>query len=462
MIDALADRIKTVEPKLNAFLSLALDKAREEADRQATVLREHPAGDFGPLFGVPVAVKDDLGVQGQPLTFGSRLCKDDKATADDVTVARLKAAGAIVIGKTSEPEFGHKGTCDDYMGPGGRRRLTVSPWGRLDRTAGGSSGGSAAAVAAGLAYLALGTDVGGSVRIPASCCGVVGFKPSFGRIPRVPSGNAFSIWQSGPLARTIADVALVTNLLGKPDGRDRHALHHDGAALRFDGDVAGLRVGWVASPTGGPVEPAVAEAGRRALDVLATKARVKVLDAKYLDAADGSALGAAFDDVLLPSFLAEVMYFAKVKTADDLATKAKELSPTLVELIQAGRKRTLMDYLAGQAAMTAFCETTAAAVFDRCDVLACPTIAVAPPDAALPLGPDKIAGRASPPHLGWVFTWLFNVTGEPAISVPCGWTTDGLPVGLQLVAPRGRDARVLRVAAALEKHAPWHDRRPAV
>src|SRR5262245_53428123 len=179
VVDALAERIKRLNPKLNAYVTLDLENARKDAELKHKMRQQHPDGDLGPLHGVPVAIKDDLGVKGLRFTCGSRLREKEVARYDDLTVARLRQAGAIVLGKSNEPEFGHKGTTDNKL-----FGTTPTPW-HWERTAGGSSGGSAAAVAAGLAYLALGTDIGGSVRIPASCCGIVGLKPSLGRLPRV-------------------------------------------------------------------------------------------------------------------------------------------------------------------------------------------------------------------------------------------------------------------------------------
>src|SRR6516165_726447 len=185
VVDALAQRIERLNPKLNAYVTLDLANARKDAELKHKMRKEHPHGDLGLLHGVPVAIKDDLEVEGLRFTCGSRLRAKEIGNTDDLTVARLRKAGAIILGKTNEPEFGHKCVTDNKL-----FGTTPMPWNR-EYTAGGSSGGSAAAVAAGMAYLALGTDIAGSVRIPASCCGIVGLKPSFGRIPRVPGYNAF-------------------------------------------------------------------------------------------------------------------------------------------------------------------------------------------------------------------------------------------------------------------------------
>ena len=201
VFEAVADRIQAVNPRINGYVTLTLDQARDAARQAQEALVN--GGELGPLHGVPVAVKDDLAVKGVRYTCGSNLLSHHVADRDDLTVERLRRAGAIILGKTNLPEFGHKGTTDNLL-----FGATNNPW-DLTRTAGGSSGGSAAVVAAGLAYLALGTDIGGSVRIPASCCGVVGHKPSLGRVPRFPAGNFFNTaWTAGPIARTVADCTL--------------------------------------------------------------------------------------------------------------------------------------------------------------------------------------------------------------------------------------------------------------
>jgi Asp-tRNA(Asn)/Glu-tRNA(Gln) amidotransferase A subunit family amidase len=250
VVDALRDRINRLNPKLNAYVTLDLDNARKDAEMKHVHLRQHPSADVGPLYGVPVAIKDDLEVAGLRFTSGSLLRKDHFGTCDFLAVAHLRQAGAIILGKTNEPEFGHKGVTENKL-----FGTTPTPC-HSARTAGGSSGGSAAAVAAGMAYLALGTDIAGSVRIPASCCGIVGLKPSFGGIPRVPGYNAFvTQWSIGPLARTVADTALALRVLAGPDDRDPFslpALSQDDLSL--GASLRGLRVIFRPCPTGVPVD----------------------------------------------------------------------------------------------------------------------------------------------------------------------------------------------------------------
>ncbi len=212
IFEAVARRIEARNPELNAYCTLGLDQAREAARAAEDAVARN--ADLGPLHGVPIAVKDDLPVAGLPCTEGSLLHADRQASHDALAVARLRAAGAIVLGKTNMPEFGHKGTTDNLL-----FGMSRNPWDR-QRTPGGSSGGSAAAVAAGLAYLALGTDIAGSIRIPAAFCGIVGHKPSLGRVPRVMPGVNLNLldttWVIGPMARTVRDAAADAPDPGRP------------------------------------------------------------------------------------------------------------------------------------------------------------------------------------------------------------------------------------------------------
>jgi aspartyl-tRNA(Asn)/glutamyl-tRNA(Gln) amidotransferase subunit A len=450
VIDALSDRIDRLKPKLHAYITLDLANARRDAEIKHKWQREHPGADLGPLYGVPVAIKDDLEVAGLRFTCGSKLRENEFGKSDDLTVARLRKAGTIILGKTNEPEFGHKGVTENKL-----LGTTPSPW-DLERTAGGSSGGSAAAVAAGMAYLALGTDIAGSVRIPASCCGIVGLKPSFGRIPRVPGYNAFvTQWYIGPLARTVADTALALRVLAGPDDRDPFSLPAMGDDdVSLNGDMRGLRLTFCPCPTGVLAEAEVAQCAETTVRLLA-KRGVKI-------AVRREPLPAAPLDSLIVIFRAVSLADSGIKDEADFREKRDRLTDTFAAFVEPGLKLTLADYLAAQASLTSFLENSAPDFWKDCDVLATPTLAVPPFSTKLPMGPDQIAGKTIHPQVGWAFTWPFNLTGQPAVSIPCGWTKDGLPLGLQLVGRRGADGLILRVAAAVEELAPWSHRRPAV
>lgn len=466
VFDAVAKRIETVNPKINGYVTLMLDQARDAA-KQAQEALLGP-GEIGPLHGVPVAVKDDLAVKGVLYTMGSKLRSDCIADEDDLTVERLRRAGAVILGKTNLPEFGHKGTTDNLL-----FGATNNPW-DLTRVAGGSSGGSAAVVASGLAYLALGTDIGGSIRIPASCCGVVGHKPSFGRVPRVPADNFFNTaWTAGPIARTVADVALGLRVVSGPDVRDPFSLPAlSPKELDLDGDLSGLRIGWSSSPTAVPVEPIVADVARKTLSRLESIG-VKIEERQErLPIPKDSLRSLLAGDALLAFVLGyQDSPLAKMRPPlRSLLLRVKgwrdsryRFSPSFAPMARRGFHTPLWRYIAAQKELTDFVEKSVWALFGDCDLIATPTIALPPfPHPGISeLGPAQVAGRSIDRQVEWMFTWPFNLSGQPAVSIPCGWTADGLPLGLQLVGRRCEDGLVLRVAAAVERLQPWSGRRPA-
>jgi Asp-tRNA(Asn)/Glu-tRNA(Gln) amidotransferase A subunit family amidase len=446
VLDAVAKRIEAWNPAVNAYCTLDLDRARKDAHLAGEVVAH--GGDLGPLHGVPVAIKDDLAVKGMRYTAGSRLWADHIADYDDAAVARLRRAGAIIVGKTNLPEFGHKGTTDNVL-----FGTTANPWDR-GRSAGGSSGGSGAAVAAGLAYLALGTDIAGSIRIPASLCGVVGHKPSLGRVPRVPAGNVFdTAWAIGPLTRTVRDAALALRVLGGVDDRDPFSLPAPPASdWDLTGELKGLRVAWCPSPAGDPVEPAPELAARGTADRLAGLG-IKV------EAVDAPLRNCPYD-ALVTVFRVDTLLMAGIADAAGFAAAHARLSPTLAAVVAPGLDLSRKDYMAALAAITRHLETEAAPALRGFDALLTPTTAVPAFAKDLPLGPDRVAGQVIDPQVRWAFTWPFNITGQPAVSVPCGRDPNGLPLGLQVVGRRGADALVLRIAAAVERERPGADRRP--
>jgi Asp-tRNA(Asn)/Glu-tRNA(Gln) amidotransferase A subunit family amidase len=453
VVETLARRIQRLDPLLHAFAHLDLEGAHRDAVHLERARQTTPEANLKPLFGVPIAIKDDLGVRGLPHGWGSRLCDGQVAASDDLTVQRLRQAGAIILGKTHLPEFGHKGTTDNRLGPGGARLATATPW-DLSRTAGGSSGGSAAAVAAGLAFLALGTDIGGSVRIPASCCGVLGLKPTFGLVPRVPSGNAFTVWTSGVLARSAADGALALRVLAGPDERDRFSLPAPGVGdLDLAAPLPPLTVAWCPNPTDGPVEPIVRASCRAAVERLAgAGVRIVDLGRPLMDATEAYRLAGVLADLFRVSALSEFCAVAGLADRAAFDAAADWLSPSFREFVEPAWDVTLPRYLTCQAELTAFVEERAGPLFDGIDVLATPTLAVLPFDKELEWGPTTLVGRPFDAHLSWFFTWPFNLSGQPALSLPCAWTEGDrpLPIGLQLIGRRGADGLLLRLAASLE------------
>jgi aspartyl-tRNA(Asn)/glutamyl-tRNA(Gln) amidotransferase subunit A len=439
VVEAVLRRLEALNPRLNAFTLIQAEEAREQArGAEAAALR---GDDLGPLHGVPVSIKDNVPMAGKPLTYGSRLLRDNIAREDAPTVTRIAQAGGIVVGRTNTPEFAWRGSTDNRL-----FGETRNPW-DLGRTAGGSSGGAGAAVAAGLAPLALGTDGAGSIRIPASFCGIVGHKPSFGRVPFFPSAGANELAaHAGPMTRTVRDAALFLDVLAGPDERDRFSLPATGERFlaATEGGVRGWRVAW--SPDLGhiPVDPVVrqiAEQAVRAFSELGAD-----LDAPDLRMSD-------------PEPILGVLYPSAQAAGHALrpAEEHAEMDPGLVEIARRGARLSAVDVGRAMVARAAFWDQMWRA-FERFDILVTPTIAVPPFETGI-VGPTEVDGRPVV-HLGWTLAYPFNLTGQPAITVPCGFTEDGLPIGLQIVGRRHADAAVLRAAAAFEEARPWADRRP--
>jgi Asp-tRNA(Asn)/Glu-tRNA(Gln) amidotransferase A subunit family amidase len=421
VMEALLDRVAAVNPGINAYCTVAAEEARDAATAaEVAILSGEP---LGPLHGVPVSVKDLIFTRRLRTTAGSRLLADHVPDEDAVSVERLRGAGAVIVGKTNTPEFGFKGVTDNPL-----FGVTRNPW-DLARTPGGSSGGAAAAV--------------------ASFCGIYGLKPSFGR---VPSGPGLPGWETlshtGPLTRTVRDAALMLDVLAGPDDRDRHSLPATAGppflAACEDG-IAGLSVAWSADLGHGRVESEVAD--------LCADAAVRF-----------ESLGCHVE-VVVPTWddpepiyrtLAAGEAFAAYR--DRLDAGEGLLDPALVELLRFGETITADQYLGALLARREFWGEVQR-FLARFDLLITPTVAVAPfAIDALPI--QEIDGTPVS-RLGWTpFTYPFNLTGQPAASVPAGVTASGLPVGLQIVGRRHADRTVLAASAAWEAAAPWHARRP--
>jgi aspartyl-tRNA(Asn)/glutamyl-tRNA(Gln) amidotransferase subunit A len=435
VVEAILARMERLDGLLGAFCTptpeLALEMARAA---EAAVVRGER---LGPLHGVPVSIKDMTWTKGIRTTRGSRLYADFIPPEEPPVVERLRAAGAVILGKTNTPEFGWKGATENLLFP-----PTRNPW-NTERTPGGSSGGAGAAVAAGLGPLATGTDGAGSIRIPAAFCGIVGHKPSFGRVPVYPT--AIDLAVTGPMARTVHDAALLLEVMAGPDERDRHSLPDDGVdyAAECAGGVAGWRVAWSPDLGYAPVDPEV-----RALAEAAAR-RFADLGAVVEEAHPG------FAD---PREIINVLFYAQVgaQVAGLPPERQALLDPGLAAVLDGMGGLTANDYIAMAMRRNDFWQPVRR-FFERYDVLLTPTL----PITAFEVGgegPTEVAGRAVG-RLGWTpFTFPFNLTGQPACTVPCGRTSEGLPVGLQIVGRRNDDASVLRAAAAFEEAAPWaHD-----
>ncbi|MDL4774620.1 MULTISPECIES: amidase [Thermomonosporaceae] len=438
--EAVFERIDRADPAVNAFCLIdpesALTAAAASAERWR---RGEPRGE---LDGVPVSIKDVLITRDWPTLRGSRSV--DPAgpwTEDAPSVARLREQGAVMVGKTTTPEFAWKGVTDNPLDG-----ITRNPW-DPSRTAGGSSGGAAAAVAAGMAPLALGTDGGGSVRIPASFTGTFTLKPTYGRIPHFPASPFGTLAHVGPITRTVADAALLMDVVCGHDSRDWSALPPPPgsfAAVDVD-DLRGLRVAF--SPTLGfaSVDPEVAGPVAAAARVFADLgAEVELVDPGFAD----------------PVADFETLWFAgAAKVVEHLtAAQRAELDPGLREICEQGARYSASDYLEATAGRMELGRLMGR-FHDEYDLLLTPTM----PIAAFEAGVEVPPGSASPRWTSWTpFTYPFNMTQQPAASLPCGFTPAGLPVGLQVVGPRHSDALVLAACRAYERARPWHGARPAL
>ena len=432
-------RLDRVNPALNAFMIVDAERALMAAQRSERRWRDHMP--LSPLDGQPVTIKDTLNLQGHPTRSGSRTTPESASLEDSPEAARLKEAGAIILGKTTTPEFGWKGMTDGPL-----FGTTRNPW-NLERTPGGSSGGAAAALAAGVGTLAVGTDGGGSIRIPASYCGLFGIKPTFGRVPHHPHTGPFStLVCSGPLARCVADAAMMLDELARPDGRDWYALppEEESFARDLGKGVKGMRIAFSPNFGEAEVEPEIASI------VAAAARRFEGLGAQIAEVgAVTAALRPTFENYWLAGFgytLAQIP-----------AEKHALLDPHFLPLAQRGLAVGKDEYFAGHMARVDL-GTRMERFFADWDLLLTPTMPVPPPLATTAYhvqGNDRWA-HATP------FTVPFNYTGQPAASVPCGITKAGFPVGLQIVGPRFSERRILQAAAAFEADCSLRWPQPAV
>jgi aspartyl-tRNA(Asn)/glutamyl-tRNA(Gln) amidotransferase subunit A len=438
-VEAVLDRIAAVEPQINAFVAVRAEEARAEANRaEAAVMA---GGPLGPLHGVTVTIKDLAGVAGLPTARGSHIFAGEIATRDAPFVQRLKAAGAIVVGKTTTPECGWVAL--------GRSPLTGdthNPW-RHGCTPGGSSAGAAAAAAAGCGPLHQGTDAAGSIRIPAHFCGLAGLKPSYGRIPMAPVGLHDLASHGGPMARTVGDLAVMLSVMAGPHAEDHTCLDAAPADYvgRLEEGIAGKRIAY--SPDLGHirVDPEVAALVRAGLAAF-TEAGAIVEEVPTPWGGGGVDLARFF-------WKAHFSGFARF-----LPEFRDRMDPHLIACIEDGMAVRASDYQRERERKYAWCSQIGR-WFEDWDFLVTPTASV----ATFPVG--QLAPDGWPQHawdwLEWAeFSYPFNFTGQPAASVPCGMTADGRPVGLQIVGRRFDDLGVLQAAAAFEVARPWEHLRP--
>jgi Asp-tRNA(Asn)/Glu-tRNA(Gln) amidotransferase A subunit family amidase len=441
LLDDVLQRADHLQPVINAFLTLDPEAARAAARAaEDAVMRNEP---LGPLHGLPVSVKDLEPTRGLRTTYGSKFFENYVPDFDGGVAGRLRMAGAVIFGKTNTPHYGHKDSCDNLLGPPAR-----NPW-DLERTPGGSSGGAAAAVAAGIGAIAHGSDGAGSIRIPSALCGAFGFKPSLGVVPYWPNPDFWAARShNGPIARTVRDAALLLNGIAAFDPRDAVSIVSpvsDWLAACEAPDLKGKRVAWSADFGYAAVDPEV-----RALTTTAAGRFVE--------------LGCHVEEVTPPwsdpSEWAAVLwdYQTAIRNHDHAREHPEWIEPTMMAQIEHGARLSALEVGQAQLMRTAFYEQARAFIQDY-DLLLTPTM----PCVAWPLfaPPTEIDGRPTPrlfDHLQFLFP--FNLTGWPAASVPCGFNSQGLPVALQIVTGRHQDAACLQAAAAFESQQPWSATHP--
>ena len=439
VVDAVIAQAETMDRTLNLFAEPTFDQAREAARAaEAAIMTGAP---LGSLRGVPITVKDYVAVAGLRWANGSAAFMDNVAVEDAAVVARVKAAGAIIIGKTTLPEFAHKVLTDSPA-----FGVTRSPW-SLDHTPGGSSGGASAALAVGVAPIAIGTDGGGSIRCPSSCCGLAGLKATLGRIPQEAPDGFANYFFVGPMARRAQDVALLLSVMAGPLPADPYSIGAPSLAIDLaspERAAPGLKIGWIEHFGRYRTDPEVARL---------TGAAVRSLEAQ--GAVVEELHDPCFDDVFdIYTVIASSAHMARYGGL--VERWGERMTPSFLDSVAKGKKWSVVDVIRANDQRTRLFRAVQL-LFERFDVIATPTM-IAPPkplDAGGSIATEMYAEWAAP-------LYPFNLTGHPAMSVPAGFTADGLPVGLQLIGPWFAEERLLRIAALLETIEPWHQRRPPV
>jgi Asp-tRNA(Asn)/Glu-tRNA(Gln) amidotransferase A subunit family amidase len=438
LMQACLARVEQLDPRLNCFATYAPELAMAAAHRaEQAVMADHT---LGPLHGLPISVKDLIAVKDLRFTFGSRALADNVATADAPSVERIRAAGACIIGKTTTSEFGCKAVGDSPL-----TGITRNPW-NTGKTPGGSSAGAAASVAAGMTPFSLGTDGGGSTRIPASLCGLFGIKAQFGRVPVHPVSATPTLAHVGALARTVRDAALLLSVISGQDDRDPFSVAGPvpDYLLACEQPVKGLRIAWSRTLGYARPDPEVADIAQ------CTAERFGEMGCEVVE------MERVMTEDPIDLWVSEFYAGVGVRLKRQLAEQRELLDPAVADILGQALAQTSEAYYARvfrryelREAMRRF--------FERFDLLLTPTLPCAAFDVGMntpPQWPDRNL-------ISWVYyTYPFNLTGQPAASVPAGMTRDGLPVGLQMVARMHRETDIFRAAASLETCQPWADRRP--
>jgi aspartyl-tRNA(Asn)/glutamyl-tRNA(Gln) amidotransferase subunit A len=432
LVEMCLERIRELNPKINAFVTLnpkAIEEAKEAKNK--------------PLGGLPIAVKDNTDTKGLRTTYGSKLLENYIPKEDSVLVERLKKAGAIILGKTNLPEFGLIAYTDNVL-----FGVTRNPW-DLTKTVGGSSGGSAAAVASEMIPVATANDGGGSIRIPASFCGLYGLKPTFGRIPWYPSLPVFnSLVCEGFLTRFVEDTALMLDFVKGWDSRDINSLPDDGISYfkALEEPIDNVKIAYSSDLGYAIVDPEVEEVVRKAAFRLEKFGEVEEVKINV----------PCLETELTMKVVLEFVSFI----SDKLDEWRKVAYPPYLSFLPMAEVFSYRDYIKIEEKRLELWRELRK-VFERYDFLITPTTAVKPFEIGK-IGPDEIAGKPTTP-IGWMpFTYPFNFTGQPSASIPAGFSKDGLPIGMQITGRKYEDLRVLQISKAFQDISPWQKIKPKI
>ncbi len=452
IIETIIERIQKINPIINAYCTPTLELAREMAKEADERVKEGKK--LGTLNGIPISIKDETEVEGIRTTFGSKIFENNKPRRDDIVVKRARNAGTVILGKTNTPAFGFKGETDNLI-----FGVTKNPW-NLERTPGGSSGGAAAAVTSGLSPLAIGSDGGGSIRIPSSFCGTYGFKPTFGRVPQsgmLLFGYLGTLVHKGPIVRFVKDAALLLDVLVGEHFTDRYSLPKPNYSYleKLNDKPRKLRIGYsldlgFAEALDPIVEKSVLDAIQKfeQLNWSVEKSKIKVKNPEPL-----------FWTLWASGFGYTFQPFLK-KWKD-------KMDPDFVEIIKIGLNYSPVDLKMAEVQREMIYINISRLLKDF-DIIITPTVAC----PAFEIGKSGIYDRETMKSdifinqkrvsmLGWLsFTYPFNISGHPAASIPCGWTSDGLPIGMQIVGKRFDELTVLQASKAFEDMSPWQDKKP--
>ena len=440
--ETIIERIEEVNPKLNAFCTPTFELAREMAKKADDAVKK--GENMGSLQGIPTSIKDEMPIKGVRTTFGSKLYENYIPDEDDACVERLKNAGSVILGKTNMSPFGFLHITDNLI-----FGETHNPW-NLERTSGGSSGGAGAAIASGLGYLALGADGGGSIRVPASLCGIYGIKPSFGRVPVYPtSGVHFeSLIHYGPIVRYVKDAALMLDAIKGPHYGDIYSLPEQNINYleKLDEKPKQLKIGF-------------------SLDLGYAKVIDLDVKEKFLNSVQkfeefGWTVEPAKFKIRNPERI--LLTYHSVLFGYDLMSKLQDsrekMHPGLIKAVEAGVSATVKDFVRSMSRRKLVYDKFYQ-YFKKYDILLTPTTGLPAFELGI-LFPTQINGKMVSPTAWAPLVSVFNMTGHPAASIPCGWSSDGLPVGMQIVGNKFDDLTVLQVSKTFEEIAPWQDKRP--